>query len=80
MLYIYIFILPSLKIQYIKFNINEYYSFGFHSVREQVLRRKINFLAKLSQCQNSLCSSLSANQVASELLLLRTQLSALAEH
>ena len=47
-------------------------AFGFHSVREQVLRRKINFLAKLSQCQNSLCSSLSANRVASELLLLRT--------
>ena len=44
------------------------------------LRRKINFLAKLNQCQNSLCSSLSANRVASELSLLRTQLSALAQH
>ena len=31
--------------------------FGFHSEREQVLRRKINFLAKLNQCQNSICSS-----------------------
>ena len=51
-------------------------AFGFHSVREQVLRRKINF----NQCQNSMCSSLSANRVASELLLLRTQLSALAQH
>ena len=51
-------------------------AFGFHSVREQVLRRKIDFLAKLNQCQNSICSSLSANRVASELLLLRTQLSA----
>ena len=55
-------------------------AFRFHSVREQVLRRKINFLAKLNQCQNSLCSSLSANRVASELLLLRTQPSALAQH
>ena len=55
-------------------------AFGFHSVREQVLRRKINFLAKLNQCQNSLFSSLSANRVASELLLLHTQLSALAQH
>ena len=55
-------------------------AFGFHSVREQVLRRKINLLAKLNQCQNSMCSSLSANRVASELLLLRTQLSALAQH
>ena len=54
-------------------------AFGFHSVREQVLRRKINFLAKLNKCQNSLCSSLSANRVASELLLLRTLLSALAQ-
>ena len=53
-------------------------AFDFHSVREQLLRRKINFLAKLNQCQNSLCSSLSANRVASELLLLRIQLSALA--
>ena len=56
------------------------YTFGFHFVRVQVLRRKINFLAKLYQCQNSLCSSLSANRVASELLWLRTQLSALAQH
>ena len=55
-------------------------AFGFHSMREQVLKRKINFLAKLNQCQNSLCSSLSFNRVASELLLLRTQLSALAQH
>ena len=55
-------------------------AFGFHSVREQMLRRKINFLAKLNQCQNSLCSSLSTNRVASELSLLRTQLSALAQH
>ena len=37
-------------------------------------------LAKLNQCQNSLCSSLSANRVASELLLLRIQLSVLAQH
>ena len=56
------------------------FAFGFHSVCQQVLRRKINFLAKLNQCQNSLCSSLSANRVASELLLLRTQLSALAQY
>ena len=56
------------------------FAFGFHSVREQLLRRKINFLAKLNQYQNSLCSSLSANREASELLLLRTQLSALAQH
>ena len=49
-------------------------AFGFHSVRKQVLRRKINFLAKLNQCENSLCSSLTAKRVASELLLLRTQL------
>ena len=55
-------------------------AFCFHSVREQVLRHKINFLAKLNQSQNSICSSLSANQVTSELLLLRTQLSALAQH
>ena len=55
-------------------------AFGFHSMREQVLRRKINFLAKLNQCQNSMCSSLSANRVTSELSLLRTQLSALAQH
>ena len=25
-------------------------AFGFHSVREQVLRRKITFVAKLNQC------------------------------
>ena len=55
-------------------------AFGFHFMREEVLRRKTNFLAKLNQRQNSLCSSLSANRVASELLLLRTQLSALAQH
>ena len=42
---------------------------GFHSVREQVLRRNINFLAKLNQCQNSLCSSLSANRAASEAII-----------
>ena len=54
-------------------------AFGFHSMCDQVLRRKIIFLAKLNQCQNSLCSSLSANQVARELLLLCTQLSALAQ-
>ena len=53
------------------------YAFGFHSVREQLLRHNINFLAKLIQCQNSLCSSLSANRVAIELLLLRTQLNVL---
>ena len=49
-------------------------AFGFHSVREQVLRRKINFFAKPTHCLNSLCSSLSANRVASKQLLLRTQL------
>ena len=53
--------------------------FGFDSVREQVLRRKINFLAKLIQCQNSLCSSLSANRVSIELLLLLTQLNVLVQ-
>ena len=55
-------------------------AFRFHSVSEEVLKRNINFLAKLNQCQNSLCSSLSANRVDSELLLLRIQLSALAQH
>ena len=44
-------------------------TFGFNSVREQVLRRNINFLAKLNQCQNSLCSSLSANSDASKAII-----------
>ena len=51
------------------------FTFRFQSVREQMIKLKINCLAKLSQCQNSFCSS--SNCVANELLLLRTQLNAI---
>ena len=54
-------------------------TFGFEAGREQVLRHKINFLGKLSQFQNSLCSCLYVNHVASKLLLLCTQLNVLAQ-
>ena len=44
-------------------------AFGFKSVREQVLRCKVNFLVKLSRCKNSLCSSLPDNRAASEAII-----------
>ena len=44
-------------------------AFAFQSVREHVLRSKINFLVTLKQCQNSLCSCLSTNRVASDAVI-----------
>ena len=45
------------------------FTFGFQSVREQVLRRKINGLVKPGKCQNSPCSCLSADREASEAII-----------
>ena len=48
-------------------------AFGFRSLREQILTRKINFLNKFSNCPNSICSVTLANCAKNELLNLQNQ-------
>ena len=48
-------------------------AFGFRSLHEQILTRKINFLNKFITCPNSICSVTLANCAKNELLTLQNQ-------
>ena len=48
-------------------------AFGFRSLHEQILTRKINFVNKFISCPNSICSVTLANCAKNELLTLQNQ-------
>ena len=48
-------------------------AFGFRSLHEQILTRKINFLNKFISCPNAICSVTLANCAKNELLTLQNQ-------
>ena len=48
-------------------------SFGFRSLHEQILTRKIHFLNNFISCQNSICSVTLANCAKNELFTLQNQ-------